>query len=166
MNFTARANELARLILDGVDPTELLKGTRDEEKEHDMPPAKAKKTARQHLTRVDPKYYTKTERCLGEDEVPCPDCHTQQTGRRKSLADLGWRQTGFSTESVWTNPPGTYFVYDDIIDNLPEEEYAYIVGNTNATGPGSTPPPFAGRPRGSYSAPKGLVIGDQTTIGL
>lgn len=59
------AVELVNLILDGeVDPKELAIGTKDERKEHDMSPAKARKTALQHLTRVDPKYYTKTEKAL------------------------------------------------------------------------------------------------------
>ena len=63
--YDMTAKELANLLLDGViDPKELSKGTRDEEEEHDMRPAKAKKTALQHLTLVDPHYYTKTEKCL------------------------------------------------------------------------------------------------------
>ena len=47
-----------------IDPAELAKGTKDEEEEHDMAPPKARKTALQHLRRVDPHYYTKTEKCL------------------------------------------------------------------------------------------------------
>jgi hypothetical protein len=59
------AIRIVNFILDNkLDPAELLKGTKDEEKEHDMSPAKARKTASQHLRRVDPRYYTKTERCL------------------------------------------------------------------------------------------------------
>lgn len=65
MNIVEQAKELADLLLDGkVDPKELHKGIADEEEEHEMPYKKAKKTAMQHLTKVDPKYYTKTEKCL------------------------------------------------------------------------------------------------------
>lgn len=55
-----------------IDPKELAKGVADEREEHDMPLAKARKTARQHLTRVDPHYYSKVEKALGE-AVVSPD---------------------------------------------------------------------------------------------
>lgn len=65
-----RAKAAARKFLSqqesDVDPNELKKGSKDEQEEHDMPPRKAKKTALQHLLRVDPKYYTKVDKCLEE----------------------------------------------------------------------------------------------------
>lgn len=161
------------LILDGeIDPKELAKGTRDEEKEHDMSPAKARKTARQHLTRVDPKYYTKTEKCLEhEGEGPCPHCHQQFEGRRLELEQLGWRQSGWSSTARWTNPAGTYEVYDEVIDQLPEDEWAYIRAVTNArTAADVNLPQPKAKSLGDYererTAPKATVIGDTTTIGM
>lgn len=62
--------EIAELVVSAIldetqiDPAELAKGTKDEKEEHDMPPKLARKTALQHLLRVDPRYYTKTEKCL------------------------------------------------------------------------------------------------------
>lgn len=68
MNLKEHAAELVSLLLDGeIDPKELAKGAKDEREEHDMSLKKSEKTARQHLTRVDPKYYTKVEKCLGSN---------------------------------------------------------------------------------------------------
>jgi hypothetical protein len=58
------AEAVVGYLLGECDPKELEKGTKDEEEEHDMSPKMARKTALQHLTRVDPKYYTKTEKVL------------------------------------------------------------------------------------------------------
>lgn len=49
-----------------LDPEELKKGTADEQEEHNMPKSKAAKTAEQHLRKVDKRYYSTVEKCLGE----------------------------------------------------------------------------------------------------
>jgi hypothetical protein len=53
------------------DPKELKKGVKDEMKEHDMSKAKATKTAKQHLSRVDEHYYTKTEKAMKNCDTKC-----------------------------------------------------------------------------------------------
>ena len=45
----------------GVDFAQLVKGTLDECKEHDLPIHDGVKLAVDHLTKVDPEYYTKLE---------------------------------------------------------------------------------------------------------
>lgn len=194
MSVQEDASELVDLILDGeIDPAELRKGTKDEEKEHDMSPAKARKTAKQHLTRVDAKYYTKTEKCLGEDG-PCQHCGPNYEGRAAELAQLGWQQRGWSDNAQWMNPSGSYFVHDHILDQLPEDEWAYIKAATNARSAADVAiPQPQSRTLGDYelsrklasmddradqekakdaarsylkNRPKAQVIGDQTTIGL
>jgi hypothetical protein len=88
-----------------IDPEELRKGTKDEEKEHDMTPKKAKKTALQHLHRVDPKYYTKTEKCLGESQScecrdpGCPACR----GKCNNSASVNLRRIDMEDRT------GTFF---------------------------------------------------------
>jgi hypothetical protein len=174
------AEELIDMLIEGqLDPKELAKGTKDEEHEHDMPPKKARKTAKQHLTRVDPHYYSKVEKCLGEDEGPCPGCHTPMTGRRLELEQLGWRQIGWGWENTeWINPVESYQVRDHIIDNIPEDEWNYIKAATHARSAADVnlpepkykkaseyvpePPKANIMPGGSAGGP----IGDTTTIGF
>jgi len=74
----------------------------------------------------------------GCDNAGCGHCHPE--GRRKELADLGWRSRGWSSSATWTNPPDTYFVNDDVIDGLPEDEWQLILSRTHALGPGRLKP--------------------------
>lgn len=46
-----------------VDPTELAMGIKDEKEEHGRSDEEAEKVARDHLTKVDPKYYSKIKKC-------------------------------------------------------------------------------------------------------
>ena len=97
------AEQVVDVLLDEVkiDPEELRKGAKDEEEEHDMPPKLARKTARQHLTRVDPHYYTKTEKCLGESQScectdpGCPVCG----GKCNRTAQVNMNRADMADES-------------------------------------------------------------------
>lgn len=67
---------------------------------------------------------------------PCPDCHPRETGRRQELEQLGWRKQGWGWETTeWVSPAGSYYVRDHILDNLPDDEWAYIKAATNAKSP-------------------------------
>lgn len=48
---------------DDVDPEELKMGIADEKEEHGLSDEEAEKVARDHLTKVNPKYYTKLKEC-------------------------------------------------------------------------------------------------------
>lgn len=50
---------------------ELKKGAKDEKKEHGLSSKEAVKTAKDHLTKVDPKYYSKLDKIGLEEEDPC-----------------------------------------------------------------------------------------------
>ena len=49
--------------IDSVDSEELKMGIADEKEEHGLTDEEAEKVARDHLTKVHPKYYTKLKEC-------------------------------------------------------------------------------------------------------
>lgn len=67
-----------------------------------------------------------------ESEGPCPSCGPHHEGRAAELEELGWRQRGWGMDAQWTNPPGTYYVHDEILDQIPDDEWDYIKRTTNA----------------------------------
>ncbi|MGV0949137.1 MAG: hypothetical protein ACOYB3_00535 [Azonexus sp.] len=137
------AAELADLLLDGqVDPADLGKRHAvgvEVEGEHTSDPQKKARIARTH-EKENPLYYPSKPKPKGkkealrwvESEGPCQHCGPNYEGRAAELSELGWRQSGWGGDARWTNPPNTYFVHDQILDQLPEDEWDYIKRTTNA----------------------------------
>lgn len=161
------AVELVDLMLEGkLDPKDLRKRHEigvEVEGEHTSDPKKKEKIAGEH-EKENPLYYPAKKKPKDkkealrwvESEGPCPHCHTQYEGRRKELADLGWKTVGWGWDNTdWINPPQSYHVRDHVIDKLPDDVWQLILSRTNARGPED-----AGVP------PKANVIGDTTTIGV
>lgn len=88
-----------------------------------------------------------------EGEGPCPSCGPHHEGRAAELVELGWRQRGWGMDAQWMNPPGTYYVHDEILDQIPDDEWDYIKRATNARLPSDVQGP---RPQpkslGDYAA--------------
>ena len=134
MNLHDNAAELADLILDGkVNPSDLNKRHSigvEVEGEHTDDPKKKSKIAREH-EKENPLYYPDKPKPKGKkealrwvesDEGPCQHCGPHYEGRAAELDQLGWRQSGWSSNARWSNPAGTYFVFDEILDQLPDDE--------------------------------------------
>jgi len=65
-------------------------------------------------------------------DARCPGCGPNYQGRAAELDQLGWRQSGWASNARWTNPAGTYEVFDEILDQLPDDEWEYVKAATNA----------------------------------
>lgn len=160
------AVRLANLLLDGeIDPAELRKGTKDEEEEHDMPPKLARKTARQHLTRVDPHYYTKTAKCLGEGQrcectdPGCPAC----AGKCNRAAKFNINRADMedATGVFFCEPCASDALNSGVFGTHNIGRFTRGYGRTPRIGRGQRVP----EPQ-TQTPPKAYMVGDTTTIGV